>query len=47
MQISHQNLANIFFSDRVLFFVQTFSITLFNKKEKQTNAIWDKMGIWR
>ena len=36
MQISHQNLANIFFSDYALFFVQTFSTTLLNKYEKQT-----------
>ena len=47
MQISHQNLANIFFSDHALFFVQTFSATLLNKNEKQTNAIWGKMTIWR
>ena len=47
MQISHRNLANIFFSDHTLFFVQAFSTMLLNKKEKQTNATWDKMTIWR
>ena len=45
MQISHHNLANIFFSDHTLFFVQTFSTTFLHKKEKQAIAIWDKMTI--
>ena len=39
MQISHQNLADVFFPDGVHFFVQTFSTTLLNKKAKQANAI--------
>ena len=46
MQISHQNLTNIFFSDHA-FFYQTFFTTLLNKKEKQTNAMWGKITIWR